>query len=139
MSTHYETLSPTSPYREVFGVELPFDATRAFHDAWIKGQRRIVPMAAFYEDDWRAGKALPTRISRIDGEPMGVAGLWASWTGPEGDTIVSFTLLRRCQQPGSEKLHARHPERRRLRRVAHRAHGKSQRVHAPILGQLASR
>ena len=26
MSTHYETLSPTSPYREVFGVELPIDA-----------------------------------------------------------------------------------------------------------------
>ena len=181
MSTHYETLSPTSPYREVFGVELPTDATerhmwprkighfiravppapgagadaaperevvagqwglvphwvksasdaklrspklihakaetvsttRAFHDAWIKGQRCIVPMAAFFEDDWREGKARPTRISRIDGQPMGAAGLWASWTGPEGDTIVSFTLLtlnannhallRRYQQPGSEK------------------------------------
>ncbi len=181
MSTHYETLSPTSPYREVFGVELPLDAierhmwprkighfiravppapgagadaaperevvagqwglvphwvksasdaklrspklihakaetvstTRAFHDAWIKGQRCIVPMAAFFEDDWREGKARPTRISRIDGQPMGAAGLWASWTGPEGDTIVSFTLLtlnannhallRRYQQPGSEK------------------------------------
>ena len=181
MSTHYETLSPTNPYREVFGVELPLDAierhmwprkighfiravppapgagadaaperevvagqwglvphwvksasdaklrspklihakaetvstTRAFHDAWIKGQRCIVPMAAFFEDDWREGKARPTRISRIDGQPMGAAGLWASWTGPEGDTIVSFTLLtlnannhallRRYQQPGSEK------------------------------------
>ena len=183
MSAHYETLSPTSPYREVFGVELPSSATtaechmwprkighfiraappapdagadaaperevvagqwglvphwvksasdaklrspklihakaetvsttRAFHDAWIKGQRCIVPMAAFFEDDWREGKARPTRISRIDGQPMGAAGLWASWTGPEGDTIVSFTLLtlnannhallRRYQQPGSEK------------------------------------
>ena len=181
MSTHYETLSPTSPYREVFGVELPTDTTerhmwprkighfiravppapdagadaaperevvagqwglvphwvksasdaklrspklihakaetvsttRAFHDAWIKGQRCIVPMAAFYEDDWREGKALPTRISRIDGQPMGAAGLWASWTGADGETIVSFTLLtlnannhallRRYQQPGSEK------------------------------------
>ncbi len=116
MSTHYETLSPTSPCREVFGVELPTDATerhmwprkighfiravpavpapdtpaaperevvagqwglvphwvksasdaklrspklihakaetvsttRAFHDAWIKGQRCIMPMAAFF-------------------------------------------------------------------------------------------
>ena len=194
MSTHYETLSPTSPYREVFGVELPSSATtaerhmwprkighfiravpaapaspdaaeateapstaapererevvagqwglvphwvksasdaklrspklihakaetvsttRAFHDAWIKGQRCIVPMAAFYEDDFREGKALPTRISRIDGQPMGAAGLWASWTGADGESIVSFTLLtlnannhallRRYQQPGSEK------------------------------------
>jgi putative SOS response-associated peptidase YedK len=87
--------------------------TRAFHDAWIKGQRCIVPMAAFYEDDFRDGKAVPTRISRVDGQPMGMAGLWASWTGPLGETILSFTLLtmnannhallRRYQQPGSEK------------------------------------
>ena len=87
--------------------------TRAFHDAWIKGQRCIVPMAAFFEDDWREGKARPTRISRIDGQPMGAAGLWASWTGADGETILSFTLLtmnannhallRRYQQPGSEK------------------------------------
>ena len=87
--------------------------TRAFHDAWTKGQRCIVPMAAFFEDDYREGKALPTRISRIDGQPMGAAGLWASWTGADGETIVSFTLLtmnannhallRRYQQPGSEK------------------------------------
>ncbi|MGP1685408.1 MAG: SOS response-associated peptidase [Giesbergeria sp.] len=195
MSTHYETVSPSSPYREVFGVDLPADATerhmwprkighfiralpaaqdaaaapaepgvadapapdatpparelvaaqwglvphwvksasdaklrapklvnaksetvsttRAFHDAWIKGQRCIVPMAAFYEDDYRDGKALPTRISRIDGQPMGAAGLWASWTGADGETILSYTLLtmnannhallRRYQQPGSEK------------------------------------
>ncbi len=196
MSTHYETVSPTSPYREVFGVAPPTDATerhmyprkighiiravpaalaappapteaetpapetpdtaapperelvaaqwglvphwvksasdaklratklvnaksetvsttRAFHDAWIKGQRCIVPMAAFFEDDFRGGKALPTRISRIDGQPMGVAGLWASWTGAQGETILSYTLLtvnannhallRRYQQPGSEK------------------------------------
>ena len=70
-------------------------------------------MAAFFEDDWRDGKARPTRISRVDGQPMGVAGLWACWSGPDGETIVSFTLLtlnannhallRRYQQPGSEK------------------------------------
>ncbi len=87
--------------------------TRAFHDAWQKGQRCIVPMAAFFEDDWRSGKAVPTRIFRIDGQPMGVAGLWARWTGPDGETLLSYTLLtmnannhallRRYQQPGSEK------------------------------------
>lgn len=87
--------------------------TRAFHDAWTKGQRCIVPMAAFYEDDWREGKARPTRISRTDGQPLGAAGLWARWTGADGETILSFALLtmnannhallRRYQQPGSEK------------------------------------
>ena len=66
---------------------------RAFRDAWLQGQRCIVPMAAFFEDDWRNGKAVPTRISRIDGQPMGVAGLWAVWTGPDGDTLTSYALL----------------------------------------------
>jgi putative SOS response-associated peptidase YedK len=66
---------------------------RAFRDAWLQGQRCIVPMMAFFEDDLRNGKALPTRISRVDGKPMGVAGLWALWTGPDGDTLTSYTLL----------------------------------------------
>lgn len=82
-------------------------------DAWLGGQRCIVPMMAFLEDDWRSGKAVPTRIARVDGQPMGVAGLWESWTGTEGDVIISYTLLtvnanshalmHRYQQPGNEK------------------------------------
>lgn len=84
-----------------------------FREAWLAGQRCIVPMRAFMEDDWRSGKALPTRIARVDGAPMGVAGLWESWTGAEGEVIVSYTLLTvnanshalmsRYQQPGNEK------------------------------------
>lgn len=84
-----------------------------FREAWLAGQRCIVPMRAFMEDDWRSGKAVPTRIARVDGEPMGVAGLWESWTGAEGEAIISYTLLTvnanshalmsRYQQPGNEK------------------------------------
>ena len=74
--TRYETMSTAT-------------ATR---DVWLKGQRCIIPMQAFWEDDWRSGKAVPTRIARVDGQPMGVAGLWERWT--QGDQeIVSFTLL----------------------------------------------
>ncbi|MBD9392870.1 SOS response-associated peptidase [Acidovorax sp. ACV01] len=85
----------------------------AFRDAWLGGQRCIVPMAAFYEDDLRSGKAVPTRIARVDGKPMGVAGLWARWQGSDGEVIVSYclltvnannhALLHRYGQPGSEK------------------------------------
>ncbi|MBQ0921377.1 SOS response-associated peptidase [Hydrogenophaga aromaticivorans] len=106
-------------------------------EAWLAGQRCIVPMMAFFEDDFRSGKAVPTRISRVDGQPMGVAGLWESWTDAGGETIVSYTLLtvnanshalmHRYQQPGSEKrmpavlneggydawLNAAHPEKAR--------------------------
>ncbi len=84
-----------------------------FRDAWLAGQRCIVPMQSFLEDDFRSGKAVPTRITRIDGKPMGVAGLWECWEGKDGETIVSYTLLtvnanshallHRYQQPGAEK------------------------------------
>ncbi len=84
-----------------------------FRDAWLAGQRCIVPMQAFIDEDWRSGKAVPTRIARVDGKPMGVAGLWESWTGADGDVITSFTLLTvnanshalmsRYQSPGNEK------------------------------------
>ncbi len=84
-----------------------------FREAWLGARRCIVPMMAFFEDDFRSGKAVPTRIARVDGQPMGVAGLWERWSGVGGDVIISFTLLTvnanshalmsRYQQPGSEK------------------------------------
>jgi putative SOS response-associated peptidase YedK len=83
-----------------------------FRDAWLAGQRCIVPMTAFFEDDWRSGKAVPTRITRVDGKPMGVAGIWERWA-KDGTEIISFTLLtvnanshallHRYQQNGNEK------------------------------------
>ena len=83
-----------------------------FRDTWLAGQRCIVPMIAFFEDDWRSGKAVPTRITRVDGKPMGVAGIWERWA-KDGTEIISFTLLtvnanshallHRYQQNGNEK------------------------------------
>ncbi len=85
----------------------------AFRDAWLNGQRCIIPLHSFQVDDLRPGKALPTRITRIDGMPMGAAGLWARWTGDEGETIISFAmitinanaheLMNRYGQPGNDK------------------------------------
>ena len=64
-----------------------------FREAWLGARRCIVPMMAFFVDDLRSGKPVPTRIARVDGQPMGVAGLWECWTGAEGETITSYTLL----------------------------------------------
>ena len=97
LNARSETLTTSTPYR----------------DAWLASQRCIVPMMAFFEDDLRSGKPVPTRIARVDGKPMGVAGLWERWTGAEGEAIISFALLtvnanshalmRRYQHEGTEK------------------------------------
>jgi putative SOS response-associated peptidase YedK len=85
----------------------------SFRDAWKHAQRCIVAADAFYEPDWRSGKAIATRIARADGEPMGIAGLWSSWKSPDGAVVHSFTMLtinaehhplmRLFHKPGDEK------------------------------------
>lgn len=84
-----------------------------FRDAWMGAQRCIVPMMSFQLDDLRSGKPVPTRITRVDGKPMGVAGLWERWQGAGDEVILSFcvltvnanshALMHRYGQPGSEK------------------------------------
>lgn len=68
--------------------------TQAFRGAWLAGQRCIIPLQAFYADDLRSGKAIPTRIARVDGQPMGVAGVWDCWKDPDtGAELLSYAML----------------------------------------------
>lgn len=65
----------------------------SYRDAWRRGQRCIIPADAIFEPDWRSGRALPTCISRKDGAPLGIAGLWSSWKSPKGELVHSYTML----------------------------------------------
>jgi putative SOS response-associated peptidase YedK len=69
------------------------DKSFTFGHAWRKGQRCIIPAEAFFEPDWRSGRAVPTRFSHVDGEVLGIAGLWDRWRSPDGETVLSFTML----------------------------------------------
>jgi len=64
----------------------------SFRDAWKQAQHCIIPVDAIFEPDWRSGKAIATRISCIDGDPLGIAGLWSSWKSAKG-IVHSFTML----------------------------------------------
>lgn len=64
-----------------------------FGNAWRRGQHCIIPADAIFEPDWRSGKAVPTRFTRADGKPLGVAGLWDKCRSPEGEIIDSYTML----------------------------------------------
>lgn len=67
-------------------------AKPSFRDAWKNAQHCVIPVDAFFEPDWRSGKAIATRISCASGEPLGLAGLWSSWKSPKG-VVHSFTML----------------------------------------------
>lgn len=65
----------------------------SYRDAWRLARRCVIPAEAIYEPDWRSGKAVATRISRADGKPMGIAGLWATWKDRSGTPTHSYTML----------------------------------------------
>ena len=85
----------------------------SFRDAWRRGRRCVIPAEAIYEPNWETGKAVRWRISRRDGLPMGIAGLWGIWRAPDGRDVLSFTMLtinsdahplmKRFHKPGDEK------------------------------------
>lgn len=85
----------------------------SFRDAWKHGQHCIIPADAFFEPDWRSGRAVATRIASAEGEPLGIAGLWAHWRSPQGDLVYSYTMLtinadthplmQQFHKPGEEK------------------------------------
>lgn len=65
----------------------------SFRAAWKAGRHCVVPAAAIYEPDWRSGKAIATRITRVDGSLLAIAGLWEHWVTPEGEILFSYTML----------------------------------------------
>jgi len=65
----------------------------SFRDAWRHGRRCIVPVESFFEPNWETGKSVRWRIHRKDSKPMGLAGLWGAWKGPDGRELMSFTML----------------------------------------------
>lgn len=65
----------------------------SYRDAWRLARHCIIPAEAIYEPNWTTGKTVATRITRADGKPMGIAGLWSSWRTPAGEVTHSYTML----------------------------------------------
>ena len=86
----------------------------SYRDAWRLGRRCIIPAEAFYEPDWRTGRAVPTRIARADGRPMGIAGIWTGWRAPDGTIVRSMSMLtvNADQHPLMKNLHRPEDEKR---------------------------
>jgi len=103
MCSHYEGVRNRERFlkhfravRNTYNARVETVATKpTFRSAWRKAQHCIVPADAFYEPDYRLNptRSVPAKISRADESPMGIAGLWESWTAPDGSKILSITLL----------------------------------------------
>ena len=81
----------------------------AFRDR-VKHGRCIVPASGYYE--WHAGpdkKKQPYYITRADGEPMALAGLYSTWMGPNGEEVDSVATITVAANPQLSVIHDRMP------------------------------
>lgn len=86
---------------------------RNYRPFWLRGQRCLVPMQAFFEPNWEQEQHVRWRIGMADDSPFAVAGLYRHWEEPDGSVGTSFTqltinaddhaLMRRMHRPGEEK------------------------------------
>jgi putative SOS response-associated peptidase YedK len=88
-------------------------ATQPAYRSAFRRRRCLVPASGFYE--WqksvKAGKEVkqPYYVHRRDDRPMALAGLWDSWSGPDGAAVETFTIVTTDANEMMSPLHNRMP------------------------------
>lgn len=82
----------------------------------IPGRRCLIPMDGFYEwrtvySETRTPKAPkePVYVTRLDGRPLAVAGLWATWKGEDGATLRTCCVITTAANGVMSPIHDRMP------------------------------
>ncbi len=76
----------------------------------FKRRRCLIPADGFYE--WQArgkGPKQPYRITQFDGLPFAFAGLWEAWQEPDGDELLSCTIITTEANRLLREIHPRMP------------------------------
>jgi putative SOS response-associated peptidase YedK len=77
----------------------------------LKRRRCLFMADVFYE--WRrtskGAAAQPFAIRRRDGAPMAFAGLWESWSGPNGEEVDTACIITTAANGAVAGIHARLP------------------------------
>jgi putative SOS response-associated peptidase YedK len=81
----------------------------AFRDA-LRRKRCLVPVDGFYEWKREGTRRQPFLISRTDGQPLALAGLWSGWRDPAADRVIrTFTIITAGPNEQVADLHDRMP------------------------------
>ena len=78
--------------------------------AAIKRRRCLIPADGFYE--WKATGAArkqPYYVCAKSGEPLAFAGLWETWTGPDGEELETAAIVTTRANRALADIHERMP------------------------------
>lgn len=86
-------------------------ATKPTFRAAFRRRRLLVPADGFYEWTAKAGprQKVPHYVTRADGEPLALAGLWESWRPAEAPGRLSATIVTTASGPDMDGVHDRQP------------------------------
>ncbi len=74
----------------------------------FRSRRCLVPADSFFE--WKKDKEKdPYRILMKDEKPFSMAGIWDQWTGPDGESVHSFSILTTTPNEIMSDIHDRMP------------------------------
>lgn len=80
----------------------------AFRNA-IRYRRCLVPADGYYEWQVSGARKQPYYIHPRDGGPMGFAGLYETWSGPNGEELDTVAIVTAPANDEMSHLHARVP------------------------------
>jgi putative SOS response-associated peptidase YedK len=105
---HWEK-SPAGAARRINARAETIATAPAFRDSFVR-KRCIVPADAFYEWQRRSGVRQPYAVRRSDGEPLALAGLWASWRASEqSEWLRTFAIITTRSNGTIAPIHDRMP------------------------------
>lgn len=80
----------------------------AFRNA-MRRRRCLFPADGFYEWKNDGGRKRPFCVRRRDGEPIAFAGLWETWSGPNGEEMETAAIVTTAANRDLAALHYRMP------------------------------
>ena len=80
----------------------------AFRDAF-KSRRALIPADGYFEWLRDGAEKQPHLIRMKGGGPFAFAGLWSTWTSPEGDDVTSYAIMTTEPNELMVEIHNRMP------------------------------
>lgn len=77
--------------------------------AAMKYRRCLIPVNGFYEWQRTGDRKRPFYIRPGSGEPMAFAGLWETWTGPNGEELDTAAIVTTAANATLTPIHDRMP------------------------------
>ena len=90
------------------------DKLPSFKESWANNRRCIIAVESVYEPNYETGQAVRWMVQQPAAVPMGIAGIYRQWRGPDGRFLWTFAMLtvNADEHPVYQRMHKPSDEKR---------------------------